>query len=82
MRTHTATEVVLLKEANGKSRLVDSHPFKTPLFLGAGCQVSGTIDDDGNWVGEPSCTSSGCAGACQLNQETSGSHTRYWCECT
>lgn len=78
---HISSEVVL-ESVGGRQRLVDQ---KSSLALNtsasSGCQVTGTIDEEGNWIGQPRCANEGCGGTCVLRSETSGSRTRYWCEC-
>lgn len=79
-------QTIVVETVNGKIK-VYADDQSNVLFMSAvqgttgSCQVTGTIDDDGNWTEGPACRSSGCSGQCTLKSRMVGSKTHYWCDC-
>lgn len=78
-------KVIVVEEVGGVRRAYVQDVEQTEIARadteGSGCQVTGTLDDNGDWIDGPRCVSSGCSGTCELNQSTNGAKTSYWCEC-
>ena len=48
----------------------------------AGCQISGEMDENGNWIGAPMCVNDGgCTTTCTLQRDVQGGVEHLWCEC-
>lgn len=78
MQTFTGFEFLLVRG----EELAITVKISTALERGGGCQITGTIGDDGEWVDGPSCISNGCDSECHLKSEEDGGKIRYWCECS
>jgi hypothetical protein len=75
--------LVVVDRSNGSVHVVDAIAARhfTQKTLDGNCQVHVEIDPNGN-VSDPVCVSVDCKGNCNLQQETNGNITKYWCDCS